>query len=218
MLVIGALMMGGVLLPLNGEEVKRTKAEKEVLEVLQKFQAGYTAKDASKVDEYVAELFDPEDALIAGTISYGPKTREWCEGIEAITHLVKYDWEHWDDLKMLVDEARIRVNGNIAWVAMWGTSEGVKVKEDEYKRALLEFARIIEKNKERKAEGINLAVILHVLKKTSRYLHRYVQEGNEYVYPIRVTIVLKKKKGKWLVQFMDFAFPDDDIPDVMLYR
>lgn len=221
LLVISALIMGSVLVPLNGEEkaaVKRTKAEKEVLEVLKKFQAGYDARDVSKLDEYVADLFDPDDAMIAGTISYGPKTREWCEGIEEIKGLIKYDWEHWDDLKMLVDDARIRVKGKVAWVAMWGTSEAVKDKESEYKRALEEVGRVVEKNKDRKIEGINLLVMMHILKKTSKYLHRYVPAGNEYIYPIRTTIVLEKKKGKWLVQLMDFAFPDDDIPDVRIYR
>lgn len=216
MLVISALIMGSALVPLNGEEVKRTKAEKQVLEILKKFQAGYDTRDVSKLDEYVSAIFDPDDCCIAGTISSGPGTREWCEGIDEVKKLVKFDWEQWDDLKLKVDESRIRVNGNTAWAAMWGISHAVKEKKPEYDRCLAMVARVIEMTKNDKTEEMSLSVMLWVLKRVSKYLERYVLEGNEYRYPIRVTMALTKKKGKWLIRFVDFAFPDDDIPDVML--
>lgn len=218
MLVIGIFVLGSVLVPLDGQSKQRTKAEKEVLEVLKKFQAGYTARDVAKLDEFMSELFDPEDCLIAGTTSYGPGSMEWSDTMDSMRKLVEYDWKHWDDLKMEVDEARIRVNGNTAWVAFWGTSEGTKVKRGEYDRALKEIVMVIKHCEKDEEEEISLVVMLYVLKKVARYLERYVPSGNEYIYPIRATIVLQKKKGKWLIQLMDFAFPDKDIPDVQVAR
>lgn len=221
MLVISALIMGSTLVPLNGEEevvVKRTKAEKEILEVLRKFQAGYDARDVSKLDEFVAELYDPEDCLVVGTGTYGPKTKEWSKNTDLIKKLIKFDWEHWDDLKMKVEEARIRVSGNVAWVAMWGTSEAIKDKKKEYDRMLGVFSRVIEQSKKVNTKEMSLAAMLYILKKSAKYLERYAPEGDEYIFPIRVTAVLKKKKGKWLFQLMNYAFPIKDIPNIRIYR
>ena len=218
MLMIGALIMCGLSVFLKGEEVKRTKAEEEVLEVLRKYQAGYDARDVSKLDEFVAELFDPDDCLIVGTGTTGPKTKEWSQGTALIKKLIKFDWEHWDDLKMKIEKARIRVSGDVAWAAMWGTSEGIKDKKKEYDRMLNFFSRVIEHSKKQDNKETTLAMMLLILKKAAVYLERYVPEGDEFIFPIRVTAVLKKKKGKWLFQLMNYSFPIKDIPNIRTYR
>jgi hypothetical protein len=49
----------------------------DVLAVLHKFQAGYSKRDVSKIDEYVRDIFDPEDVLIIGTGASKLGEGEW---------------------------------------------------------------------------------------------------------------------------------------------
>ena len=143
-----------------GQTIADNPQNPDVLAVLKKFQAGYDKRDIFKVDEYVRDLFDSEDVLVIGTRAYASGDGEWCEGIDKVKEIVKWDWQYWDDLRMETEKARIRVDGNTAWVAFWGTlvsrqtkekgySDGVKnilgrQKEKKYKENPREFFLVVQ--------------------------------------------------------------------------
>jgi hypothetical protein len=211
MLVLLVFVVSG-----NAKVEGTEKQKQEVMEVLKKFQAGYTARDVSKVDEYVNDLFDSEDIFVIGTSAYKPGNFEWCEDIKAVKKVIESDWKNWGNLKLKIENARIRIEGNIAWVAILGVSEERNVKKNSYDRAIKSIARTIELNKDDKSEGISREIMFWILQYTSRQLSEYEQGGDEFIYPLRITAVLVKKKGKWMFRQMNFAFPVTVIPDVRI--
>jgi hypothetical protein len=213
LLTLGILVFVLVAIPLNAKGKKVEKQEQEILEVLRKFQAGYTERDTSKLDKYMDEIFDPDDCLAIGTSTYGPGTGDWSEGIDEVEELVKFDWLYWGNLKMKIEEARIQINGNTAWVAMWGTSEGRRVKKDKYDRTLEEITLAIKLKKEGKSKRTPLDVLLWSNQYISRILYE-LERDDYFIHPLRITAVLVKKKGKWLIRLIDFAFPSLGMPDV----
>lgn len=87
----------------------------EVLRQLQKFQDGYTKRDASQVESFMQELYSKDNVLILGTMP-----REIYKGHERATELVKTDWESWGDCKFAVDSTNVSSNGNVAWFSTRG--------------------------------------------------------------------------------------------------
>jgi hypothetical protein len=177
----------------------------DVSAILNKFQAGYDKRDVSEVDEYVRDLFDEDDVLIIGTRAFSAEDKEWCEGIEAVKKIVEWDWKYWGDLKMEIEKARIRINGNTAWVAMVGTSESRQTKEAGYEKGM---KAIRDWQNQKKYQENPREFLLWLSYYTSRMLWDFEQTGGEeFVYPIRITAVLSNKKGKWLFNQMEFSYP-----------
>ena len=89
--------------------------EREILEVLTRFQDGYFKRDLSVVKTYVEEHFT-EDVLVIGT---GPD--EWCHRLEEVEKLVEGDWKEWGDLELAIDRAVVRVREDWGWLVVPGT-------------------------------------------------------------------------------------------------
>lgn len=220
MLLSGALVLGSAAVPLNGGNRGETEKVQEVFDVLKKFEAGYLARDLSKVDAFCDELFDKEDSIIMGTSGFGVGRGEWFEGHAAVKKIIDHDWRNWDDIKLKVTKSGIRVEGNTAWAVILGTAESRKVKEKEYERVLRSIYRTIEANREDTSEGIDLEVLLWVSHFSSRMLFEFVpHKGDEYIYPLRITAVLVKKKDRWQFRLVSYTFPVyGGIPDFKITR
>ena len=89
--------------------------KEEVLEVFDEFQNGYIKRDSLLIDDFM-ELFT-EDIVCIGT---GPK--EFITGNEGVRKLTLMDWKRWYDFRIPIDEIVIRVEQNVAWFALVGTS------------------------------------------------------------------------------------------------
>jgi hypothetical protein len=87
----------------------------EVIEQLEKFQGGYTARDLERVDSFMTALFSQENLLVLGTmpdeIFIGPRD---------VSKLIYSDWNAWGDVVFLVDTAHISSAGNVAWISTIG--------------------------------------------------------------------------------------------------
>jgi hypothetical protein len=113
---------------------------KEIIGQLNKFQEGYTDRDTSQVDAFMASLYSRENILILGT-----SPGEVFIGYDRAARLVKSDWESWGDCRFMVDSANISSEGDVAWFSTKGYVEfdlsrllvlplrltGVMVKEDQ---------------------------------------------------------------------------------------
>ena len=158
-LMLSVLILAMIAIPCNAKQDGISMQKKEVLEVLKKFQAGYTARDVSKVDAYVNDLFDSEDILVIGTSAYKPIAFEWCEDLKTVKAVVENDWKNWGILKTEWEESRIRIDGNTAWIAMWGTSTSIVEKRKKYDRAIKRIADTIELNKNDKGEEVSRDIL-----------------------------------------------------------
>ena len=203
-----------ISMPLKGIN-QSEKKEKEVLEVLKKFQAGYDQRGMSKLNEFVEEIFDPEDVLVIGINSSAFGDSEWCLGIDAVKRLIAVDWRVWADLKMKMDNARIMIEGNTSWISVYGTSERRFQKKEEYDRVVRRILNYIEMNKDKEQSPV---ILLSVLKIASRHMWEYERGNEDFIHPIRITGVLVKKEGKWRFRQMQFSFPMQGIPVVRIIK
>ena len=87
----------------------------EILEQLQKFQAGYSARDLDQVDPYLEALFSQENLLVLGTMP-----DEIFIGKRDVSKLIYSDWNAWGDVELLMDNAHISSAGNVAWITTIG--------------------------------------------------------------------------------------------------
>lgn len=88
---------------------------KEVIEVLQQFQDGYTKRDTTIIDEFLKMFSD--DIVYMGIASH-----EFFKGKESVRELTLWDWERWFDLKVPVSEENIRIDNEVAWFEIIGVS------------------------------------------------------------------------------------------------
>jgi hypothetical protein len=87
---------------------------KQVQEVLQKFQDGYTTRDKSKLDEFM-KLFAPTDKIeLIGVGASERGGREWFNGHTAIREIIEGDWTYWGAVDIDVAGAKITVAGETA--------------------------------------------------------------------------------------------------------
>ncbi len=92
-----------------------------VRHVLDQFQAGYTARDVSRLDEFM-QLFAPDDRIeMIGIGASKRAANEWFEGPARIREIVESDWLYWGDVRLDVEGAKITIRGQAAWLSTTGT-------------------------------------------------------------------------------------------------
>ena len=93
----------------------------EIRATLQKFQDGYTARDATHLDDFM-QLFAQNDKIeMIGIGAAKRAAQEWFEGRSRIREIVENDWRYWGDVKLDVNGAKITANGKTAWLSTTGT-------------------------------------------------------------------------------------------------
>ncbi len=70
----------------------------EVREVFQRFQEGYTARDPSRMDEFMNLFVPSEEAELIGIGASVRGGSEWFQGPEAIREIIESDWTYWGDV------------------------------------------------------------------------------------------------------------------------
>jgi hypothetical protein len=121
----------------------------EIIETLEAFQEGYTARDVSQVVPFAESLFARDNISILGTMP-----QEIYIGFENAIDLVRSDWQYWGDCRFAVEKANISSQGDVAWFSTVGYVEfditsllvlplrlsGVLTKEDtEWRMQHLQF-------------------------------------------------------------------------------
>ncbi len=120
MKTINIILASCIMLIFNSVSFSQTNkieqiAKKEVIEVLQQFQDGYTKRDTTIIDEFLKMFSD--DIVYMGIASH-----EFFKGKESVRELTLWDWERWFDLKVPVSEENIRIDNEVAWFEIIGVS------------------------------------------------------------------------------------------------
>jgi len=182
----------------------------EVRSLLQKFQDGYTARDLSKVDEFM-DLFGPdEDLEVIGTGGVTPGSGEWCRGRAAVRELVEGDWQGWGDLRLDVPGAQVFIHGDTGWLAAPGTV----TMQISAERSYSGFQRHIDwvRQQPELDDRLKMLEIVRFGAISLTNLH----QGDRYVWPVRFTALAVKSEGSWRFHQMTFSFPTTTAPDVRL--
>ena len=181
----------------------------DVRKTLEAFQAGYTRRDVTCLEEFMA-LFVPEaEVEIIGTGAIRPGDEEWSLGRKAVADLIENDWNYWGDVKIGTGEARIHVSGRVAWLSASGTVTRCLKPEQTYKNYLEYVQRILNDKKDQTPEQTTMDIL--------RFGTQTASDGSlgeTFIWPFRFTAVLLMNGQGWRFQQIQFSFPTTRLPDV----
>jgi len=204
-----------VIINLFGQEHKNdgNYEIQEIIKTLDLFQKGYAERDTTKAEEWCNNIFF-DNVEIIGTWSIHPNTSEWFKGKERAVRVIKGDWIGWGDLDANIEEANIDFDENLAWVSF----EAIVTRSSENSRSrtadesasniLKHFAKLSEEDeKPSKLRLLETAYYANLI------LYQY-EQGEEFIWPIRISGVLQKKDGLWKFRQMHFSHPNRGFPNV----
>ncbi len=182
-------------------------SQHEIRSLLQTFQDGYTRRDLTQVDSFM-ELFT-QDAEVIGTNGVKPGVDEWYTNRASARELVEGDWAGWGDLRLDLDSASIRVNGNVGWIALPATVTQI-IGEENYAWFLDFIKKFIETSNLPPEQKLHY--ILRGGTNTVYELHR----GEKFVLALRFTAVVVHEAEGWKFAQVNFSFPTVFFPDVRI--
>ena len=174
--------------------------------VLQRFQDGYTQRDAAHLDE-IMSLFADDNLEVIGTNGVKPGVDEWYLNKASARGLVKGDWEGWGDVQLDVAGAHIQAQGDVAWLATSATVSMSIRAEENFQSYLQRIKDVLDQN-DLTAE----IKLLDILRGGSNTLYE-LRRGEHFIWPLRFTAVLLRQAGEWRFQQMQFSFPTTRFPD-----
>ncbi|MBN1287938.1 MAG: nuclear transport factor 2 family protein [Anaerolineae bacterium] len=180
----------------------------DIRAVLNEFQLGYTERDLDALDDFV-ELFAPGvEVEVIGTGGVVPGDEEWCAGREMVQELIANDWEYWGDVVIDVDDARIRVVGDVAWVSAPGTVTDF-IKPAENCEDFFDYAIGIMQ-----ATSMPVEERMYEIMRQGMLTLAEARKGESYIWPFRFTAVLVREKRLWRFYQVQFSFPTTHFPHV----
>ncbi len=182
-------------------------AQQEIHTLLQTFQSGYTRRDLSQVDAFMA-LFTPE-AEVIGTNGVKPGAGEWYQNRAAARELVHGDWEGWGDFCLNLDSASIHVIGEVGWVAATATVTQT-IGEENYASYLNFVKEYLDQ------PGISAEQKLHSILRGGTNTVYELRRGEKFIWPLRFTAVVVYTPEGWKFAQMNFSFPTIYFPDVRI--
>ncbi len=180
-----------------------SKHHSEIIQVLEKFQTGYKAREMNQLSSFLEDLFVfDSDSMIVGT---GQK--EWIVGPEKIKELVENDWKEWQDLTIDIDNAHIHIEGNCAWATTKATCILTYTMDQ-----ILEFGSNMIKSTLADPNQSASEKLSWLNQMTSRALFEEKQ-GKTLKYGLRISAIFVKRETKWKIHQMHFSFPSVLFPD-----
>lgn len=179
--------------------------EDEIRDLLRRFQDGYTQRDASQLDPFMALFLT--DAEVIGTNGIEPGVEEWYLGRDAARALVAGDWKSWGDVRVNLPGASIRVRGDVGWIAAAATVSQT-IGTETYANFLAyvkEFVDDVDLPAEEK---------LHYILRGGANIVYELRRGERFVWPLRLTAVVVRRADGWKFGQLHFSFPTIFFPDV----
>ncbi len=181
--------------------MKAKNPHEEVRETLSKFQAGYTARDTSKIDQFMKLFSQSNEIELIGIGASARRAYEWFQGTEEVADIIKGDWTYWGNVLLDIDGAKISVNGETAWLSTTGTVTQTEHFDDSLSFFLDRMKEMLED------ERIDLDTRLV---ESTHYGMRRVRERHKGVghsWPFVLTAVLVKDSDNWLFHTLHWSMP-----------
>jgi len=187
---------------------KSNGAPDAVRTLLRRFQEGYARRDLQRLDAFM-ELFSSRDDLeVIGTNAVTPGQDEWCLGQQATRQLVAGDWEHWGDVVLDVDGARIAVEGGVAWLATTGTVTDTITTAQRYD-GYVQYAQSVLQDAHKSAQSKTLDIV-----GLGNDIVLGLPLSETFVWPFRFAAVAVLEGSRWRFRQMQFSFATTRAPDV----
>jgi hypothetical protein len=177
--------------------------DQEIRQVLQRFQDGYTVRDLSKLDEFVALFHQSDDVELIGIGASVRGGNEWFQGVEAVREIIESDWAYWGDVVIDVDGAKITVHDDVAWLSTSGTL----AQTDTFDKALPFYLDQMKELLEDESSDPD-ARMMEATHFGLRRL-REKQKGIGFAWPFVLTAVLVKTENGWRFHTIHWSMPVD---------
>lgn len=177
----------------------------EIRQVLKRFQDGYTARDLQQLDEFMTLFVPGDEAELIGIGASSRNQNEWFQGMARIREIVESDWQYWGDVKLEVEEAKITINGKVAWLSTVGTLlQTDHIHTDEVTEFSLKQMKEMLDNtaltpRARLVEAAHFGV--------RRWREREKPAGHPW--PFVFTAVLVKQESQWRFHTIHWSMPVD---------
>ena len=171
--------------------------------VLQQFQDGYLARDVTKLDEFMTLFAPAEDIELIGVGAAKRAANEWFVGPSAIRDIVEGDWTYWGDVTLDVADAKIAVNGDVAWL----TTTGAVTQTQAFDKALPQYLQQMKAL----LENGELDPDTQLMEATHFGMRRLRErsKGLGYSWPFTFVAVLIKSDGAWRFHTIHWSMPVD---------
>ncbi len=177
----------------------------ELKQVLQKFNDGYVRRDVDRLDAFMEELFINSPT----TVILGTSEGELCLGLEQAKNLIKNDWMYWNDFRVDPEKALFHQVGDAFWFAVVASVKYVFKTDEATNERLLHFP----KNQLEAAEKGPLEALTTLSWGLAHYLFPREEAERAYLWPVRLTGVLREDQGRWKFEYIQFCLPSASSPD-----
>ena len=167
------------------------RSSQEVRDVLQRFQAGYMARDVAKLDEFM-ELFAPdEDIELIGIGAAKRAANEWFSRPEAIRDIIEGDWTYWGNVELDVPGAQIHVRGDVAWLSTTGAVVQTQAFDNAPPQYLRQMKALLE--------NADFDPATQLIEATHFGMQRLRErsKGQGHAWPFTFVAVAVKSDGAW---------------------
>ncbi|PJJ74799.1 hypothetical protein BXY57_0361 [Thermoflavifilum aggregans] len=183
-----------VLCSLCGTTYSQTN--KQILELFNTFQDGYTRRDTSLVNKFANNVCT-KDIQILGT-----GEDEWFQGITSAKNFFRNDWLYWFSLDLDTSTLSLSITDNTAFFLIKGiASITFPNKEAAYDFAYKRLQQLISTEKTSRTK------LLSYSSEASNLIQQIEIGSLEIKYSIRISGAIVKQNDKWLFKQLVFSFP-----------
>lgn len=175
----------------------------EVRAVLQRFQDGYTARDVTRLDEFMRLFAPDEDIELIGVGATKRAANEWFIGQPAIRGIVKGDWTYWGNVQFDLPGAQIHVRGEVAWLS----TTGAVIQTQAFDKALpqyLQQMKAILENDDFDPDTQLMEAVHFGMRRL-----RELSKGQGHAWPFTFVAVLINSDGAWRFHTIHWSMPVD---------
>jgi hypothetical protein len=190
---------------IHQEVIEMYEAVPEIRQVLQRFQDGYTLRDIEQLDEFMKLFIPGSEVELIGIGAFARNQNEWFQGTERIREIIQSDWQYWGDVWLDVQEAKITVKGEVAWLSTVGSIlQTDHLQTDEVTEfSLRQMKEMLDD--ETRPPRVRLVEVSHF--GIRRWREREKPAG--YPWPFVFTAVLVKQANEWRFHTIHWSMPVD---------
>jgi hypothetical protein len=126
---------------------------------------------------------------------------EWFQGLAAIREIIEGDWTYWGDVRINLEEAKITVQGDAAWLS----TTGDLISNQEYDKALPFYLNTMKELLDKEDLSLDARVAEATQFGVNRLRDRIYGVG--HAWPFTFTAVLVRADGNWRFHTIHWSFP-----------
>lgn len=173
----------------------------ELIELLEKFQHAYSARDLGAAEAFVSEVFTAQEPIY-----YGTSPAEQCVGMGRILRQIGYDWTVWGELKLDFDSLLVHTYPDCADFLITGYVDWEIGQEEFLSRAMMDVKDLV-------LRGGEARELLYELNAISSKMLMEAERGERHLLPIRMSGMAVREEARLKFSHLHISHPTQNYPD-----